>query len=312
MPPSDNAPAQPKAVWAERFAGILAGSFAIPLLGEILLAVLNNEDFDYLRTAITAMVLGVGAAILYASQVGRIVFQRARAGFLIVAGFATATQGFLQAARPEWLRGDPIEGVVGMVTLILGLSVFAMGWFYFRVEAPVAEAAAIPAPREPLPIETVSFVRAQGRYDAAKHTKYFDACRAALSLEQLHYVAYYEGRQQVFAIDVFDRLEDFQPVETTQAQRREKYHEHGPQIIDLMAELDGRFSALETGPLIRMVFDVEQGAIYYHMINSNPAVHVIGVTLDQAQIHTADDALEKLSAELRRRSGRLPITQQNT
>ncbi|GHJ49874.1 hypothetical protein Cs7R123_72160 [Catellatospora sp. TT07R-123] len=311
MSPSPDPAPSPRGAWAERLAGILAGSFAIPLLGEILLAVINNQQFDYVRTAITAMVLGIGAAILYASQVGRIVFERARAAFLIVAGFVTATQGFLQAARPEWMAAAPIEGVVGMITLVLGLAVFAIGWFYFRVEGP-AKDAAIPAQRKPPTIEQVTFDRVPGRFDPVKHTKYFDACRAALSMDQLHYVAYYEGRTRVFNIDVFDRLEDFQPVETTQAARRQRYNEHGPQIVDLLRELNTKFDPLETGPLIRMVFDVEQGAIFYYMISSSPAVHVVGVTLDQAQIHTADHDLELLSVELRRRSGRLPITKENT
>jgi hypothetical protein len=304
----------PKATWVERFAAILAGSFVIPLLGEILLAVLKGENFNYIRTAITAVVLGFAAAILYASQAGRIVFHRARAGFLLFAGLAAATHGFLLAALPDLLmREGLVQDIVGMVTLVIGLATFAVGWFYFKVEAPTLEVETkVPAPREPLPIERISFAKTPGRFDQGKHGKYFDACWRALSPDQLHYVAYYEGTTQVFHLDVFDQLENFAPIESTHAERRETYNEQGPQIIDLLAELNTKFNRLETGPLIRLVFDVEQGAIYYHMVTSSPALHVIGVTLDQAQIHTADEQIEKLCEELRRRLGRLPITQQNT
>ncbi|MBB5867039.1 hypothetical protein F4553_000418 [Allocatelliglobosispora scoriae] len=311
--PGDNVP-PPRTAWAERFAAILASSFVLPLLGEILLAVLNDEPFNFFRTALTALLLGFSAAILYASQAGRKLFQRARAAFLLFSGLAAAVHGFLLAAIPDVLSADMVQDIVGMTTLVLGLATFTIGWFYFRVEAPVAEApsAEIPAQRRPLPIERLAFTKIPARFDGPKHQQAFDACREALTLDRLHYVAYYEGGHRIFNVDVFDQLTKFAPIETTHAVRREQYNDYGPTIIDLLADLNTKFSVLETGPLVRLVFDVEQGAIYYYLVSSSPRLHVIGVTLDQEQIHRTDDDLEHLTDQLRAIRGLLPVNRVRT
>ncbi|HEY0664361.1 MAG TPA: hypothetical protein VGD18_07120 [Thiobacillaceae bacterium] len=291
---------------AERFAALLASSFLLPLLGEILLAVINDEPVNYLRSGLTAALLALIAALLYAARTARLVFQRARAAFLLFSGLAAALHGFLLAAMPEALANDLVQDMAGMATLVVGLSTFAIGWFYFRVEAP-ANVSSPPAPRQPVPIERISFAKDSARFDA-RHHHAFDACWRALNPQRLHYLAYYEGRNRVFTLDVFDQLTAFAPIETTHAARRERYHEYGAEILELLGELNPKFSELETGPLIRMVFDVEQGALYYFMISSLPAVHIIGLTLDQEQIHATDEDLETLAGRLRELRGLLPIT----
>ena len=86
-------------------------------------------------------------------------------------------------------------------------------------------------------------------------------------------------------------------------QRRGLYEQEGLALIELRRSLEGRLGRLHTGRLVRVVLDVEQGAIYYYEVSREPARHLVAVTLDQDHVYTVDAELEALKGTLRRLLG---------
>ncbi|WP_020524624.1 hypothetical protein [Catelliglobosispora koreensis] len=300
----------PRVGWSRRMAGILASSIALPLVFEILLALIGDEQFNFARAGITVVVVGLAAGLLYAARPGWLNMQRARATFLVLAGLGSALHGFLVTAMPDIFdNNELVQDVVGMMTLIIGVTTFAVGCFYFRVE-DVQEAAENPATTK-VPDEEVAVSTVPGMYQADSSDRaLLDACKAALSVERLHYVALYEppdsepdgAPQRIFSVDTFEQAR-YRVRQLTAHQRRELYQAQGAQVIELRRALDQQLGHLHTGTLVRLVLDVEQGAIYYYEISRNPSRHLIAVTLDQDHVYTTDAELELLKGRLRRDLG---------
>ncbi|GAA2365410.1 hypothetical protein Cme02nite_31570 [Catellatospora methionotrophica] len=302
--------AVPKIAWSQRMAGILASSIALPLIFEILLALLGDESFNFGRAAVTVVVVGITAAGLYLFRPGWLNMQRARATFLILAGLGTAIHGFLVTAAFDLFEDkDLVQDVVGMTTLLLGVTVFAVGCFYFRVEDGQE---VIENPRTTrVPVEEIAVSPVAGVYEADSSDRaLLEACRDALSVERLHYIAMYEPpdadpsapAQRVFSVDTFEQAR-YRVRGLSAHQRRELYHAQGEQVCRLRHDLDPQLAHLHTGPLVRLVLDVEQGAIYYYEVSRNPSRHLVAVTLDQDHVYTTDAELEMLKGRLRRELG---------
>jgi hypothetical protein len=120
--------------------------------------------------------------------------------------------------------------------------------------------------------------------------------------DALHYVAYCRAGEPRFALDHFDHpgLRTFFEQSTPDAQRRF----YG----DFARDLAGR--AVQLGKIVRpvlgrrmarMVLDVEQGAIFYYRVG--PGEYLVGVTLDQREVATADDRLGRLAVLCQENSG---------
>lgn len=301
----------PKMNWSQRMAGILASSIALPLVFEIMLALLADEPFNFGRAALTVVVVGLTAGALYMFRPGWLNMQRARATFLVLVGIGSAVHGFLVTAVPDLFDKDLVQDIVGMTTLVLGVTTFAIGCFYFRVE-DVQEVIENPSTTT-VPDEDISVSTVPGNYQAESTDRLLlDACRNALSVERLHYLALYEPpddqpdapARRIFSVDTFEQAK-YRLRQLTPHQRRELYQAQGLRVIELQKSLDQELAHLHTGPLIRLVLDVEQGAIYYYEISRNPSLHLIAVTLDQEHVYTTDAELEALKGRLRRILGLL-------
>ena len=88
------------------------------------------------------------------------------------------------------------------------------------------------------------------------------------------------------------------------SERRLDYEIAGKQINNLISRLNSRFKTLRSGNLIRTVFDVEMGAVYYYYVTPND--YLIGVTLAQASVDDCDDIMEYLVTDIREKYHRIP------
>ena len=120
--------------------------------------------------------------------------------------------------------------------------------------------------------------------------------RAALSPDDLHYLAYYEGEDLGFSVDILDHselAEFFSGIAV--ATRRRFYQEFGYEFGSVAGELGRVVAPLINGPLTRVVLDVEQGALYYLRVRRGE--YLVGVTLNQWRVSHADTRIDRLAAE---------------
>ncbi|MFD0598763.1 hypothetical protein ACFQZ4_46065 [Catellatospora coxensis] len=66
----------PKINWSQRMASILASTIALPLIFEILLALLGDEPFNFGRAAVAVVIVGLTAGGLYIARPGWLNVQR--------------------------------------------------------------------------------------------------------------------------------------------------------------------------------------------------------------------------------------------
>ncbi|RAY14772.1 hypothetical protein DPM19_13615 [Actinomadura craniellae] len=129
-----------------------------------------------------------------------------------------------------------------------------------------------------------------------------ERCLLALDRRDLHYFAYFEGPDLIFAGDIFDNefLAQFF-TRVTPASRRLRYLQIGRLLYTVIAQLSPHLGVSLGGGLYRTVLDVEAGALYYLRISDTRSV--IGVTLDQSSVAAADQQVEKLAGLLRGAEG---------
>jgi hypothetical protein len=121
------------------------------------------------------------------------------------------------------------------------------------------------------------------------------ACREAIRPAALHLVARCNDGEIVFMVDCFDD-EALRPYFTQlDADARRKFYLGHAREIGLMATALGRtvHTALGGGMVVRMVLDVEQGAIYYNRLR--PGDYLIGVTVDPAGVANSDEEMARLT-----------------
>jgi hypothetical protein len=114
----------------------------------------------------------------------------------------------------------------------------------------------------------------------------------------LHYLACYAGGRRVGQVDAFDddAVAHFFTTITPDARRRQ-YADIVPRLQVVIRRLGFQFRPLLDGPLSRLVLDVEQGALYYRVLNDDVAL--LAVTLDQSRVWEAEQRLDKAIAEQR-------------
>jgi len=166
----------------------------------------------------------------------------------------------------------------------VGLSSQNLGGFETETAAPPALAPTPPhvSTRAPIP-------------DAVKH-----ACAAALHPADLHFVAYCVDDEVVHVADVFDHagLGMYFAGTVTPQYRRDYYRSFCDRLGEIRAQLNRVTALLLRGRLKRVVLDVEQGAVYYFRVAGR--VHLVGVTLHQPRVRSADERMRELAIECQR------------
>jgi hypothetical protein len=75
--------------------------------------------------------------------------------------------------------------------------------------------------------------------------------------------------------------------------RRKFYNDFAMELSNVVSTLGRLTRSSVGGRLFRLVLDVEQGAIFYYRLRVND--YLVGVTLDQDQVHVADDKMALLA-----------------
>lgn len=129
-------------------------------------------------------------------------------------------------------------------------------------------------------------------------------CASRLDVSSLHYVAYHARGKGLFRVDVLDHP-DLAPLVglATPDRHRRIYENYGTRLKALMAHLDDDFDELDSGRLVRLVLDVEKGAVFIIEVHEHSGRYLLGVTLDQSHVDTADEEMRGLTAEIRQYLG---------
>ncbi|GEM40913.1 hypothetical protein NN4_54320 [Nocardia ninae NBRC 108245] len=135
-----------------------------------------------------------------------------------------------------------------------------------------------------------------------------ERCLAQLDVADLHYIALYRDNELQFRIDVLAHPQlALYFRRSTPSMRRDEYEKIGRRFGYLTYQWNSNLRDVESGVLIRLVFDVEMGAIYYHRIAEDQ--HLIGVTLAQRKVNVTDAKLRRLVDTIRTDMGLHPIVE---
>jgi hypothetical protein len=118
-----------------------------------------------------------------------------------------------------------------------------------------------------------------------------DHCKTAIRHGALHYVAYFVRGNCRFAVDVVDG-NDLEPdflLEGHSGGRRGELLRSGQQLNFIVSRLDKAVEAVRSGRLIRTVFNVTSGALYYFSVV--PGEYLIGATFDTSMVLHADESM---------------------
>jgi hypothetical protein len=238
--------------------------------------------------------------------------------YLVAAGITVAAFGVMVTFRDGFIvapaRWAPIaETTIGALAPPVGLLLIASGVFLVREQGRrIRDELDHPGPAN---ISNPRTIRIDGTNACIWRSESFgsrpgvdviiELCKKHLSPTDLHFVAYYTAAGEcVFYVDVLDDdLMDHYDVDDT-PERRRQYELQGRHIRYLTGKLDKRLRPLESGILVRVVLDVQKGAIFYYNLETDG--FLIGVTLDQGQVDQADRKLSILANDVLVRRGRRP------
>ncbi|MYW05133.1 hypothetical protein [Streptomyces sp. SID3343] len=139
--------------------------------------------------------------------------------------------------------------------------------------------------------------------DGPESSRRSGAMAAALAIVGLHYVALHrpDGRPGP-SVDLLDHadLDPFFTI-TDRERRRARYRRIGELLPGVVEQMNRSLLALTDGELVRLVLDVEQGALYFHALPDG--CYLVGVTLDQEQVAEADARMARLGDALSTETG---------
>jgi hypothetical protein len=292
---------------------LLVALYLAPIPLEVAVGFVRRDEYDYRRVLVivaTITVLAVAVLVLRGRQR---LFGHYVVGFwLVLIGMALTVLGVLLTLRGSnilvprpWLTG--IDTVLGAAAPTVGVLLIISG-IYLIVERRRRSKRELDLPLPPDIASTRT--RPLGKLTGATwqapgftQSRLIDLARAHLSHVDLHFVAFFDPAGECrFYVDVFD--DDAVPVSHNldSAERRSSYVRHGRHIRHLANQLNARVADLQTGRLVRVVLDVEQGAIYLYDLGT--VGFLIGVTLDQEQVDPTDWKMSLLANALLRAHGR--------
>lgn len=114
----------------------------------------------------------------------------------------------------------------------------------------------------------------------------------------LQFVAYCRNGQVEFSADQFDDPQLGPYFQEISVAERRLFYQNMCRQFPMVVRKFGRISVSVTGGKIeRLVLDVEQGALYYYRIC--PGEYLVGVTIDQRQVASADDKIGEIALRCR-------------
>lgn len=151
-------------------------------------------------------------------------------------------------------------------------------------------------------VEALTSVEPQAEPQVVRHADVPDeivaACRAKVRPEDLQYVGYCSRGALLLEMDHLGHpsLAPFF-TQITVAARRAFYRGFAVQLATVAQHFNRLVaSATPRGRLLRLVLDVEQGAIYYYRLTTDS--YLVGVTITQSRVSGADDRMADLAIGL--------------
>ncbi|SDD66876.1 hypothetical protein [Actinokineospora iranica] len=133
--------------------------------------------------------------------------------------------------------------------------------------------------------------------DTEETTRVARLCAAAVNPADLHHVSYWDQDVPLVSTDHFDAPELARFFTEVNPQFRRRFYERfGRSVGSLMNALNRTTNAAIGGKLLRVVLDVEMGAVYYYRLGFRR--YLFGVTLDQTRVTMADNRLAALAGEI--------------
>lgn len=122
-------------------------------------------------------------------------------------------------------------------------------------------------------------------------------CLSAVRSRDLHLVAHVVDGEVRTMVDCLGdpALAPFFKQVAVEARRR-FYQGFVPELGALATRLNRAVAPVVGGLLVRLVLDVEMGAVYHYRLRAGE--YLVGVTIDQARVSSADRRMSELSAEL--------------
>ncbi|MDI1460605.1 hypothetical protein QEZ54_06480 [Catellatospora sp. KI3] len=299
------------------YTKLLIALFVTPAPFEIAIGVVKREQYDFRRLAIILGTLIVLAGVLGVLRRRTWWYPQIIVGYyVLLVGVVLSALGVTAVIWDDEIRAmtgwsGTVEIIVTALSPSLGVLLVASGVYLVRERRRRAVAEL----DNPLPDRTskTRIVAVNKRTSAVWTTDdtthqrgrntLVTISQGFLSVDDLHYIAWYTPQADCeFYVDLFD--DDALELLATgdSAERRTNYMRHGRHIRHLITKLSDRLDDLETGLLVRVVLDVEKGAIYHY--NLPGLGFLIGVTLDQRKVDPTDWKLSDLANAILRAHGK--------
>lgn len=296
---------------------LLVTLFLAPAPFEIAIGVAKRESYDFRRVIIIVGTLAVIALVLTLLRRRTWWYPQIIVGYYVTAvGLAVAGFGITATiwddgvrAVTRWSRG--VEIAVTALAPTLGILLVVAGVYliierrrraFAELDAPMRERVEM-ARMTPLKQHTSAVWTSEDTTRLRGREKLISLCQEALNVADLHYVAYYTADGECnFYVDLFDDEDIALKARGDNSDRRINYVRHARHLRHVITKLNARISDLHTGPMVRVVLDVEQGAIFYYDLGKDG--FLVGVTLDQRQVDPTDWKMSNLANAILRSFGK--------
>jgi hypothetical protein len=307
MPSERQAKSPTRITFTDNMIKLIIAIFVVPAPFEIIVGVVKREQYDYTRLAIILGALVVLAVLLAILRNRQLRVQSIVGYYLVLAGSIIAAFGLAVTFRPDLFVGATpwtpyVTTGISALAPSLGLLLVASGFYLVREQRHrIHEDLDQPGPTN---IMSPRMIKLNGQDVSIWRSDHFttrpgakailELCQGYLSVVDLHFVAYYGAEGDcLFYLDCLDdeAMAHFDVRDTPD--RRRLYERHGRHLRSLSSKLDKRFLSLDSGVLVRLVFDVKKGALYLY--NLEREGFLLGVTLDQRQVDQTDQKLSELA-----------------
>lgn len=290
--------------------GLIITLFLIPAPFEIAISIIKREEYDFTRLAVVLGALALVALILVLARRPHLGVTSVLGYFLVLIGLALLSVGIVINFRADAVFGQArlpafTETALSALTPSSGLLLAAAG--VYLVIGEIRRAAARFERQPPTGIASPQRVRVSDLDMAIWRSPAFiaqsasediiEVCQGLVTTKDLHYVSMYDPKGDCsFCLDVLDdaKMRRFNLDNT--ADRRGRYEQIGRYLRRIAAAGDRRLGPLRSGLVLRLVLDVERGAIYLYRLRD--LGFLVGVTLDQSMVDSTDRKLTRLANDI--------------
>ena len=287
------------AVWLSGLLVVSVGAYHLVWL-------FSDRPYSRVTLAAVSVWLLVGALLALLGRSDGLAVRAGMRTLLVLAGLAALVLGSALLYGVAEAR-DPALVEVSAAGLFACGSYVIFAGVYLRGDDNHPRSIPQPVSEQRLSIAGAeALLRRYRDFGAGATDRIVDICKPVIAPTDLHFVAYFVNHSCRFYLDVLDdpKLSRFFDNATPDG-RRDQYVEHGYYLDRLLTGLNRSFLKIDSGILIRVVLDVERGALYYYWLDEHR--YLIGVTLNQEMVDKADRKMVHLVDGIRESLGHKKI-----